>query len=129
MPIRGSTEYPSARVGFVVSKAVGNAVVRHRVTRQLRHLVRERLHTVPAGTLVVVRALRPAAGSTSGELGADLDAALRKAWSPRRRGSRRGDRRAVEQTHRGSAEPTATDVSEWGGSGDAWNSSTAGCGE
>lgn len=68
----------STRVGFVVSKAVGNAVVRHRVSRQLRHLVRDRLHLLPAGTLVVVRALPPAAHVDSGELGADLDAALRK---------------------------------------------------
>ena len=31
------------RVGFVVSKAVGNAVARNRVKRRLRHLARERL--------------------------------------------------------------------------------------
>lgn len=61
-----------------MSKAVGNAVVRHRVSRRLRHLVRERLHLLPAGTLVVVRALPPAARADSGALGADLDAALRK---------------------------------------------------
>jgi len=67
------------RVGFVVSKAVGrNAVVRHRVARRLRHLMRERLAGLPAGTLVVVRALPPAANAPSRELGADLDAAFRK---------------------------------------------------
>jgi ribonuclease P protein component len=66
------------QVGFVVSKAVGNAVVRHRVTRQLRHLMRDRLPLLPAGTLVVVRALPPAAAASSRELGLDLDAALRK---------------------------------------------------
>ncbi|MCI2423985.1 ribonuclease P protein component [Saccharopolyspora sp. K220] len=68
----------STRVGFVVSKAVGTAVVRHRVTRRLRHLMRDRLPALPAGTLVVVRALPPAADAPSRELGADLDAALRK---------------------------------------------------
>lgn len=67
------------RVGFVVSKAVGkNAVVRHRVARQLRHLVRERLAPLPAGTLVVVRALPQSANAPSQQLGADLDAAFRK---------------------------------------------------
>ncbi|MFC7342534.1 ribonuclease P protein component [Saccharopolyspora griseoalba] len=75
-PTRESTG--STRVGFVVSKAVGVAVVRHRVTRRLRHLIRDRLPALPEGTLVVVRALPPAAGATSDELGADLDAALRK---------------------------------------------------
>ncbi|MEY8041964.1 ribonuclease P protein component [Saccharopolyspora cebuensis] len=68
----------STRVGFVVSKAVGNAVVRHQVTRRLRHLLRDRLDAVAPGTLVVVRALPPAATASSRELGADLDAALRR---------------------------------------------------
>jgi len=67
------------RAGFVVSKAVGNAVVRHRVTRRLRHLVADRLDGLPAGAMLVVRALPPAAVATSRELGADLDSGLRKA--------------------------------------------------
>ncbi|MCW0214104.1 MAG: ribonuclease P protein component [Pseudonocardia sp.] len=69
----------SARAGFVVSKAVGNAVVRHRVARRLRHLVAPRLADLPAGALLVVRALPPAADATSAELGEDLDSALRTA--------------------------------------------------
>ncbi|MGK4582116.1 ribonuclease P protein component [Kitasatospora sp. HPMI-4] len=69
---------PSARAGFVVSKAVGPAVVRNLVKRRLRHLVRERLSRLPAGSLIVVRAL-PAAGSASYlDLEHDLDAALRR---------------------------------------------------
>jgi ribonuclease P protein component len=67
-----------ARVGFVVSKAVGNSVIRHRVSRRLRHLVADRLGTLPAGCALVVRALPPAATASSGELGADLDGALRR---------------------------------------------------
>ncbi|HWD04485.1 MAG TPA: ribonuclease P protein component [Amycolatopsis sp.] len=67
-----------ARAGFVVSKVVGNSVVRHRVTRRLRHLVSARLGTLPRGSSLVVRALPPAASASSAELGADLDAALRK---------------------------------------------------
>ena len=67
-----------ARAGFVVSKAVGNSVVRHRVTRRLRHLVSARLGTLPAGSALVVRALPPSASASSAELGADLDAALRR---------------------------------------------------
>jgi ribonuclease P protein component len=66
------------RAGFVVSKAVGNSVVRHRVLRRLRHLVSSRLGTLPAGTALVIRALPAAAAATSAELGADLDAALRR---------------------------------------------------
>jgi ribonuclease P protein component len=68
----------AARVGFVVSKAVGPAVVRTAVKRRLRHLVRDRLGELPPGSLLVVRALPPAAGADSATLGADLDSALRK---------------------------------------------------
>lgn len=64
------------KVGFVVSKAVGNAVVRHRVTRRLRHLMRERLRGLPADAGIVVRALAGAACATSANLARDLDSAL-----------------------------------------------------
>jgi ribonuclease P protein component len=65
-----------ARVGFVVGRAVGNSVIRHRTSRQLRHLVRDRLDRLPAGSLLVIRALPPAATADSAALGRDLDAAL-----------------------------------------------------
>ena len=45
------------RVGLVVSKAVGNSVLRHRVSRRIRGAVAPILTTLPAGTRVVVRAL------------------------------------------------------------------------
>ena len=67
------------RAGFVVSKAVGNSVVRHAVTRRLRHVVRPRLGGLPGGTRLVVRALPAAADASSDQLGADLDAALERA--------------------------------------------------
>ncbi|WP_103340211.1 ribonuclease P protein component [Amycolatopsis sp. CA-126428] len=73
-----SNTVPAARAGFVVSKAVGNSVVRHRVSRRLRHLVSARLGTLPAGTALVVRALPPSSTASSAELGSDLDAALRR---------------------------------------------------
>lgn len=75
-----------ARAGFVVSGKVGNAVTRHRLTRQLRPLMRERLGGLPAGTDVVVRVLPEAVGAVSRDLAVDLDDALT-------RGRRRWDRR------------------------------------
>ncbi|MCX6398739.1 MAG: ribonuclease P protein component [Propionibacteriales bacterium] len=66
------------RVGFVVSKAVGTAVVRNRVKRQLRHAMRERIGSLPAGSLLVVRAQSVAAASTYPELVADLDRCLQR---------------------------------------------------
>ncbi|MGY4719049.1 ribonuclease P protein component [Naumannella cuiyingiana] len=68
------TDAPT-RVGFVVSRAVGNAVTRNRVKRRLRHLGRDLLADTPAGTHLVVRAL-PAAGR-SAELSEDLGSAWR----------------------------------------------------
>ncbi|WP_140458240.1 ribonuclease P protein component [Cellulomonas oligotrophica] len=66
-------------VGLVVSKAVGNAVVRNRVKRRLRALVRPRLDSLDAGTLVVVRAQSAASTATSDQLARDLDGGLGRA--------------------------------------------------
>ncbi len=66
----------SARAGFVVGRAVGNSVVRHRVTRRLRAVVRDELHRLPPTADLVVRA-RPEAGSaTSDVLRRDLVSGL-----------------------------------------------------
>ncbi|MFG3554098.1 ribonuclease P protein component [Micromonospora sp. NPDC047557] len=83
-------EQPSApaRAGFVVSKAVGNAVVRNKVRRRLRALVRERLGALPAGSTLVVRALPAAAEASYPRLAADLDSAIAVARTPRERRSR-----------------------------------------
>ena len=61
------------RVGFVVSKAVGDAVTRNRVKRRLRHLVAERLPSLDSHCSVVVRANPAAAAESSAQLGHDLD--------------------------------------------------------
>jgi ribonuclease P protein component, eubacterial len=65
-----------ALVGFVVSKAIGDAVTRNRVKRRLRHIMRDRLHRLPRGSLLVVRANPPAASARSEYLAAELDIAL-----------------------------------------------------
>ncbi|KQP63676.1 MULTISPECIES: ribonuclease P protein component [unclassified Nocardioides] len=67
-----------ARVGFVVSKAVGNAVARNSVKRRLRHLAREQLDTLPGAAVLVVRALPAAAGAPSAELRSDLERCLQR---------------------------------------------------
>ena len=64
------------RVGFVVSKAVGGAVVRNRTKRRLRALLASRLDLLPTGTDVVVRANPVAAQANSAQLGEELDGAL-----------------------------------------------------
>ena len=64
------------RVGFVVSKAVGNAVTRNRVKRRLRHLAREQLGSLPGSAVLVIRALPAAHEASYSELQADLASAL-----------------------------------------------------
>jgi len=64
------------KVGFVVSRAVGSAVVRNRVKRRLRELMRGRVASLPGGCLLVLRAHPAAAGVRQADLAADLDLVL-----------------------------------------------------
>ncbi len=68
----------SARVGFVVSKAVGNAVTRTRVKRRLRHAVRPHVASLPHGSVLVVRAQAAAGSSSYQELDGDLGRCLQR---------------------------------------------------
>jgi ribonuclease P protein component len=77
-PPAGPALSGSARAGLVVGRAVGGSVVRSRTSRRLRHLLRGRLPALPAGTRLVVRAAPAAGTASSADLGADLDAALRR---------------------------------------------------
>ena len=76
---------PSWRCGFIVSKAVGNAVVRHRTTRRLRHIVAELMQSPPptlppgAGVDITVRALAEAPETGHARLRADVESCLRRA--------------------------------------------------
>ena len=64
------------RVGFVVSKAVGGAVVRNRTRRVLRALMSARVGQLPTGVDLVVRANPAAAAATSQGLAAEVDRLL-----------------------------------------------------
>jgi ribonuclease P protein component len=75
-------------VGFVVGKAVGGSVVRHRVSRRLRAVVADRLGALPAGSATVVRAMPSSAEASSAQLASDLDAAFARLVPP-------SDRRAA----------------------------------
>jgi ribonuclease P protein component len=58
------------RLGFAVPKAVGNAVVRNRIKRQLREIVRGRLDRVPTTNdyVLVVRRGLPEAAEANGHV-------------------------------------------------------------
>ncbi len=66
------------RFGLIVSKAVGSAVIRHRVARRLRHICGPLAGELPPDADVVIRALPGAAHADSAELERQLRGALRK---------------------------------------------------
>lgn len=75
-------------VGFVVARNVGNAVVRNRVRRRLRHLMRPHLDRLAAGSLLVVRANPRAGAARPDEMAADLESALDRLLRPASKGRR-----------------------------------------
>jgi ribonuclease P protein component len=68
----------STKVAFAVGKSVGNSVVRHRITRRLRHIVAHELGQFPSGSFVVVRALPGTATASFAELNENIVFALTK---------------------------------------------------
>jgi ribonuclease P protein component len=72
----------ACRVGFVVSRGVGGAVVRNRVRRRLRALMAARAARLPVPSLTVVRANPASASASSHELAEDLDGALTRLLGP-----------------------------------------------
>ena len=73
------SEDPSpARVGVVVSSAVGGSVVRHRAARRIRAAVAPYVGRLPSGSRLVVRALPGAADERDlfGQVRAGIDVVL-----------------------------------------------------
>ena len=69
----------AARVGFIVSKAVGNAVRRNQVKRRLREIMRVRREGMDPGTLFVIRALPQASEAEFSELESEVVMLMDKA--------------------------------------------------
>lgn len=72
----GSSDGGATVVGFVVSKAVGNAVIRNRVKRRLRAVVSHQIDQLPEGGRLVVRALPGSSALDSDTLARDFALAL-----------------------------------------------------
>jgi ribonuclease P protein component len=93
------------RIGFTVSKQVGNAVERNRVRRRLREMVRRKPETAfAAGHDYVLIGRRSALTCPFGDMARELDGALRRVATgagnkrpPHRAGSRSEPRRGRGQ--------------------------------
>lgn len=68
-----------SRVGFSVSKRVGNAVVRNRVKRRLREVVRRYLPRVALGWDLILSPRAPAAQADYAALTSEIDELLTRA--------------------------------------------------
>jgi ribonuclease P protein component len=75
---RIGTDAAGPKIGLVVSKAVGNAVQRHQVSRRLRHVARTVLGDLHTGDRVVIRALPGSRDALSARLEKQLRAALKQ---------------------------------------------------
>jgi ribonuclease P protein component len=71
-------EAGTPKIGLVVSKSVGNAVQRHRISRMLRHVAREVIEELGPGDRVVIRALPSSRHAVSARLQQELLTALRR---------------------------------------------------
>jgi len=65
-------EERAPRFGFIVSKQVGNAVVRNTVRRRLKDVSARSLSSLPAGADIVFRAMPAAAEASFDELLEDV---------------------------------------------------------
>ena len=72
--------FHNPKVGFIVSKKVGNSVVRHRITRQFRHIIRLWINKemLKNKDYLVIRALPGCAGTSSAVFAHDMEQALSK---------------------------------------------------
>jgi ribonuclease P protein component len=71
----------ASRFGFIVSKSVGNSVVRNRVTRRLRAIGREAVDLQPSGRDVVIRALSGASEASWSTLHSEILGGLERSAS------------------------------------------------
>lgn len=76
--VLASRDHTAIRFGFIVSRQVGNAVVRNRVRRRLKAVCAAELQGVRPGTDVVIRALPSSMDADFQQLHAEVRRCLRR---------------------------------------------------
>jgi len=77
-PTVGERSGAPVKVGLIVGKNVGNSVIRHRVSRQIRHAVAPHLGKFSEGTLLLFRAHPGAAKSAAHNLNGEISGLISK---------------------------------------------------
>ena len=71
----------AAKAGLIIGKSVGGSVQRHRLSRQVRHLIAPLLPNFPEGSLLVIRALNNQSENLSEEISYLTSSLLKKVAS------------------------------------------------
>ena len=82
-PNKGEQAGAPVKVGLIVGKNVGGSVMRHRVSRQIRHAIAPHLKEFPEGSLLLFRAHPGAAQSANKNLDGEVAALVAKYLSRR----------------------------------------------
>ncbi len=82
-PGDGEAAGAPVKVGLIVGKNVGGSVVRHRVSRQIRHAIAPHLSQFPDGTLLLFRAHPGAARTADKNLSGEISSLVSKYVSRR----------------------------------------------
>ena len=77
-PPHGEHTGAPVKVGLIVGKNVGGSVIRHRISRQIRHAIAPHLSHFPDGSLVVLRAHPGAARNAEQSLNGEIAALVTK---------------------------------------------------
>lgn len=77
-PADGERSGAPVKVGLIVGKNVGGSVVRHRVSRQIRHAITPHLNQFPDGSLLLFRAHPGAARTIDKNLAGEITALVKK---------------------------------------------------
>ncbi len=72
------TSQKNSQIGLIVSKVVGNSVARHKISRQLRNIVKDLLPTIPTNIQLVIRALPAINGKEYSDINQTLIESINK---------------------------------------------------
>jgi len=73
------TNQSTARIGFSITKKFGNAVQRNRIKRQLREVVRSRIHQIKDGYDIILVVRKDAKKASYGDLDGAVHNLLKRA--------------------------------------------------